>query len=98
MSAISPLHWGTVYISLYRLAQHRYPIATRNATLLEEIKQLRQQLWALRGENEHIKGLTVLIGNVRNQKEPAESFWRFWSIATCTTRGELSTSEVAVNP
>lgn len=49
-------------------------IAARNAKLLEEMEQLRQRLWALKGEHEHIKGLTILIGSVRNEREAAESF------------------------
>lgn len=49
-------------------------IAVRSKRLLQEMDKLRQHLWALKGENEHIKGLSVLMTSINTEKEAAEQF------------------------
>lgn len=49
-------------------------IAARSGKLLQEMEQLRQHLWALKGEHEHIRGLIALITTIKIEKEAAEMF------------------------
>lgn len=49
-------------------------IASRSARLLQEMEKLRQHLWALKGENEHVRGLSGLISSIHTEKEAAEQF------------------------
>lgn len=49
-------------------------IVRRCQTLLQEMGQLRQQLFALHGENQHISGLATHISSIRTEKLAAESF------------------------
>lgn len=49
-------------------------IAIRSGKLLQEMERLRQHLWALKGENEHVRGLTGLMTTIKTEKEAADLF------------------------
>lgn len=49
-------------------------IIRRCQTLLQEMGQLRQSLFALHGENQHISGLATQISSITTEKVAAESY------------------------
>lgn len=49
-------------------------IVRRCHVLLQEMGQLRERLFAMRGENQHISGLVTQMSSVRTEKIAAESF------------------------
>lgn len=49
-------------------------ITTRSARLLHEMESLREQLAALKGKNEHIRGLKVIMGALSKDRQVAQSF------------------------
>lgn len=62
-------------------------IVQRCQTLLTEMGQLRQQLFALHGENQHISGLATQISSISTEKAAAESYLKSLNDGNAPWRG-----------